>query len=284
MKKSIIALMGLFTLIACSEDSYQEADKMSEKRTGTVENTGAQNSVKTVSPGYRSPYQPYTTGGNIGMRTLYVNNTPLQLVLTVYAAELHTQTFLFNNGTTYPPALPLPFQLTTYPSAVFPVNPGVNINQDCGGFMSTLIPNPPGCQQGNIVYDFGNVLLNWDLLHYGKIHFFKYEVFDASGSFVTSGYLKQKFYTDGLDSATITSISGGQWQYLTDVSGLPPMYDAVAMYHISQDEICIAQGAGATAVLESSVVITDPATGTNHTLEFTTDTPMFPNTVAVMFN
>jgi len=30
MKKSIIALMGLFTLVACSDESYQQADKMNE--------------------------------------------------------------------------------------------------------------------------------------------------------------------------------------------------------------------------------------------------------------
>ena len=58
MKKSIIALMGLFTLIACSEDSYQEADKMNENSANAVESTGSQNSVKTVDSTipYASPY------------------------------------------------------------------------------------------------------------------------------------------------------------------------------------------------------------------------------------
>jgi len=54
MKKSIIALLGLFTLVACSEDAYQEADKRSE--TGTVENDSGSMMPMTVSSGYRSPF------------------------------------------------------------------------------------------------------------------------------------------------------------------------------------------------------------------------------------
>jgi len=54
MKKSIIALMGLFTLVACSEDTYQSAEKNSEDR--TVENTGSHNSVKTITSNYSSPW------------------------------------------------------------------------------------------------------------------------------------------------------------------------------------------------------------------------------------
>ncbi len=57
MKKSIIALMGLFTLVACSEDSYQEADKMNETRNGSVENTEPQNSVKSSNFEVSTPYE-----------------------------------------------------------------------------------------------------------------------------------------------------------------------------------------------------------------------------------
>ena len=36
MKKMSIALLGLFTLVACSEDAYQEADRKTEA--GVVDN------------------------------------------------------------------------------------------------------------------------------------------------------------------------------------------------------------------------------------------------------
>ena len=55
MKKSIIALMGLFTLVACSEDVYREADQMTE--TETVEhNSGGGIMPLTTSPGYNCIY------------------------------------------------------------------------------------------------------------------------------------------------------------------------------------------------------------------------------------
>jgi len=72
MKKSIIVLMGLFTLVACSEDSYQDADQMSE--TGAVENTEPQNSIKTNTPavGYVSPFD-INSVFDVPMK--FVNNT-----------------------------------------------------------------------------------------------------------------------------------------------------------------------------------------------------------------
>ena len=55
MKKSIITLMGLFTLFACSEDAYREADQLTE--TGTVENnSGGGIMPPTTSPGYNCIY------------------------------------------------------------------------------------------------------------------------------------------------------------------------------------------------------------------------------------
>jgi len=66
--------MGLFTLVACSEDAYQEADKMNETRNGSVENTEPQNSIKTNTPtvGYVSPFN---LGSVINVPMKFVNNT-----------------------------------------------------------------------------------------------------------------------------------------------------------------------------------------------------------------
>lgn len=76
MKKSISALMGLFALVACSEDTYQEADKMTE--TGGVENSGPQNSIKTNDPSI--PYQsPYDMNFEKKIRYIFKNNTDVEL-------------------------------------------------------------------------------------------------------------------------------------------------------------------------------------------------------------
>lgn len=76
MKKSICALMGLFTLVACSEDAYQEADKM--KDTGIVDNSGAQNSIRTVDGAI--PYEsPYDLAGNDRIEYIFQNDTDLEL-------------------------------------------------------------------------------------------------------------------------------------------------------------------------------------------------------------
>ena len=73
--------MGLFTLIACSEDVYQDADKMNEA--GAVENTGSQNSVKTVDT--TIPYEsPYGTSGEAGFEYLFINNTPYEWKFTPF--------------------------------------------------------------------------------------------------------------------------------------------------------------------------------------------------------
>jgi len=71
--------MGLFTLVACSEDSYQEADKINE--TGVVDNTGPQNSIKTIDPGigYESPY-----GTTERFDYVFQNETPFEFKFTAW--------------------------------------------------------------------------------------------------------------------------------------------------------------------------------------------------------
>src|SRR5690606_387567 len=61
MKKSIIALMGLFMLVACNEDVYQEADQMNES--GNVENNSGGMQANSVDPAipYESPYDDFST-------------------------------------------------------------------------------------------------------------------------------------------------------------------------------------------------------------------------------
>ena len=63
------------------------------------------------------------------------------------------------------------------------------------------------------------------------------------------------------------------WQLVTDVPDLAP-YDVVVMYHPDWHEMCLTNNVGyapAADPLPSSVDLTDPVTGTVHTLEFTSD-------------
>src|SRR5690606_36320366 len=123
MKKSIIALMGLFTLFACSEDAYREADQLTE--TGTIENTaGGDVTPMTVSGGYNSPFQPYGSSLNKGIVTTFRNTTPLFLELVPYGEDMHVQTFLLANNETYPPSPPYKTPFLPIPSTNFIVPRG----------------------------------------------------------------------------------------------------------------------------------------------------------------
>lgn len=250
--------MGLFTLLACSEDSYQEADKMN----GTTENSSA-NNIKpmTSSPGYNSPYKPFAMLPlNYGTRTVYRNTSPLQLRLYPYAGMLHQQShfaYMYPNFPNY----------ATFPGLPFDVAGGMTIiSSTCDGVFPVVNFNT--CTTSSLAHDFGSPGLNGVLLHYAKIQFYKYEILDTSGSLITSGYIKQKFMNDTDTDAVIGA--SGEWQTLGDVDNLPP--GTVAMYNTKQDEICITRNSTSVTPLLSTIGgIVDPATGTAYKLTFDTD-------------
>lgn len=72
--------MGLFTLVACSEDSYQEADKMNES--GAVEN-GSGGNIKplTVDPAipYESPFDMSNGPCCTPVQYVFINNTEWEI-------------------------------------------------------------------------------------------------------------------------------------------------------------------------------------------------------------
>ena len=78
----MIALMGLFMLVACSEDAYQEADKMNEN--GSVENNSGGMQTNSIDPTipYESPYEI----GNAGTPIHYAihNLSEFELNITPY--------------------------------------------------------------------------------------------------------------------------------------------------------------------------------------------------------
>lgn len=265
MKKSIIALIGLFTLVACSEDSYEEADKMSETDSGI-------NTVPTtVSSGYDSPFQPAGSSLNKGILTVFKNYTPLNIELEPFGEDMHVQTFLGAVGGTYPP-MGIAHSFVPVSGGNFQVLSGTSeTNRDPGAPLAVNAP-PYSNSVGSIIYDFGSFTTNFRMLHYGKIYYFRYKIFDKGGNVIDSGYIKHKFYNDTDDWQTINATSP-DWDVVADVPGLAPMYDAVVMYNTTWDEMCLTNKDGyTTPPLPSQVSITDPATGTAHTLEFTSDT------------
>jgi len=153
MKKSIIALMGLFMLMACSEDAYQEADKLNEP--GNVENTGPQNQVYTHDPSI--PYDsPYDLGSDRTINYIFKNNTDVELTfhpwvsLCYYDGINDTNHFSFpiNNPTLYPVfnILPSPvwneydnkitakiIKIPPYTTETITTTPGMNLPADPSG-------------------------------------------------------------------------------------------------------------------------------------------------------
>lgn len=267
MKKISIALLGLFTLVACSEDAY-EADKLTE--TGSVENnSGGTMMPMTVSTGYDSPFQPYGSPSNKGFTTTFTNNTPLNLSLQPYGEDMHMQTFLSVN-LIYPPYnTGILAELKPMPGASFNVMAGtVETNSDIGAPLAVNAP-PYTNSGGTIIYDFGSWSPNWRMYHYGKIYYFRYKIFDNTGNVLADGYIKHKFYNDTDDSNNITD----EWQLVGEVLSLAPMYDVVVMYNRDWDEMCLTNredySTNGYDPLPSSVDVVDPVTGAMHTLEFT---------------
>ena len=282
MKKSIIALMGLFTLVACSEDAYQEVDERVES--GSLENnSGGTMMPMTVSSGYDSPFEPYGSSNNENIATIFRNNTPLNVSLQPFGEDMHVQTFLNVNTITYPPSsIGALANLKPIAGASFNVMAGtVETNLDDGAPMAVNAP-PYTNSLGSIIYDFGSWTPNWRMYHYGKIYYFKYKIFDSMGNVLADGYIKHKFYNDIDDVNSFPASS--EWKWVGAVPSLGPMYDVAVMYNQDWDEMCLTNNDNYSAngfdPLPSSVDVVDPSTGTTHTLSFTSDV----NGVYVNFN
>lgn len=196
MKKSIIALMGLFTLIACSDESYQEADKMNES--GTVENTGSQNSIKTVDPtnSYESPFDISIAGSPLHY-TMH-NNTNFELSVTPYVGLAYFDGR--DDGTYYSTSI-----TTGYPNLYNNNIEYLNLIE-CPPIviapMTSLDESPlyhcPTVNPNAVFFDVvgaGATLAEATLLEsYGKAYYYNVDVIDRSTSItVFSGLVRLKF-------------------------------------------------------------------------------------------
>lgn len=203
MKKSIIALMGLFTLIACSEETYQEADKMNETKNGAVENTGPQNSVKTIDTGigYNSPF---ANPGMVPEYKLLNLTTNLTLRFRAYVG------FGFYDGNTINPnyfgnALNSGLYPNLYAGSKkygnlvqsnFITLTAGNTRYAKYGSVPVLVNPAPCCGVNfNLTFPASVSASEINLLDgRGKIHFIYYEILNATtGALVRSGNLYQKF-------------------------------------------------------------------------------------------
>lgn len=267
MKKSIIVCLGLFTLVACSEDTYFETDKSTES--GAVENSSGGIAPPTTSSGYNSPFDLPNVKSS-GVKTTFKNNTPLVLELTPYGQDIHRQLFLSAHNIYPPYATGIITDLNPIPGASFNVMPGtVETNMDFNAPLAVHAP-PYTSSGGSIIYDFGSWTPNFRMYHHGKIYYFEYKIFDQMGNVLANGYIKHNFYNDNETWQDI--ISDPDWELVGEVASLLPMHDVAVMYNTVWDEMCLTNKVGYAAAgyapLPSSVDVVDPVTGVMHTLEF----------------
>src|SRR5690606_16719441 len=214
MKKSIIALMGLFMLVACSEDVYQEADKMSEN--GTVENGSGGMQTNSIDPAipYESPYNGYNDQVNIPFTI--VNNLSEDIEIIGHFGISYTD--MVDDGNWYGYDFTLPefsvlyqnsqeyLNVATSTVAYFPANTThvlVDMRCPCVGTNSsipiafsldgTAYP-PPANGTGDVA----------ELVHQnGKPYFFDVNI----PSIGYSGRVKVKFGDDMMDYKSLIGIS-----------------------------------------------------------------------------
>src|SRR5690606_35288563 len=244
MKKSIIALMGLFTLVACSEDAYQEADKMSE--TGNVENNSGGMQTNSIDPTipYESPYNGYND--IIDIPYTIVNDLREDIEITGYfgiayydgADDGDWQNFydltdpdfstVYQNSNEY-------LNLVTSVVAKFPANTTyvlVDMRCPCVGTNSSI---PIAFSLDGTIYPFpaNGTGQEAEMMHQnGKPYYFDINI-PAIGY---SGRVKVKFGDDMMDYATLSGISS-DWDLIgSNITGIP----GDLVYNIHTQEICLA--------------------------------------------
>lgn len=287
MKKSIIALIGLFTLVACSEDSYHEADKMNES--GNVENNsgGMQtNSVDGNLPGssvpgfttpvYESPYVlPSGTGG---IEYHFINNTNNTIEITpsvgfyVYGQPSDPYYANYNSGTGSYPNLFAGGNQYGNTVALDPIilSPGTTLIH---GPSTAGLPINGATWGTGFSYSSSPITTSevMAMMEIGKMHHLSYKIYPEGAdpkSFppFASGMLKQKVGVDSWDHTMFPS-------YWIPIAPLTAQPDLMFIANMDRDatrgELCLANSPG-TPIVPSEVSITDPS-GSIHTLSYITD-------------
>lgn len=290
MKKSIIALMGLFTLVACSEDAYQNADKGIQ--TGNVDNGyGSNNTTFGTAP--TTVYEsPYTNNNNYYIPFHFDIQAPVdRITITpflgpktamIHNSIINNQFGCINAPISFPNCYP---NLTQYSPSVnafgtiFPLNfsQGYTIIQDCNSSIP-VYPNPACSATVPQLFDYDYINTHNNsiptpeftmLAEQCKIYYIHYK-FSLFGQ-THEGYLRHQV---GNDNMRLTDyLNTGEWEEFSDFPQLNNMgsYGAVVLKNISGEgfeELVLAQKDDAIDILNSEITVTDPATSQSYTLRF----------------
>lgn len=281
MKKSIIALMSIFALSSCSEDSYETKDSSSP-------NPSFENTVKTNQPnlGANGYYSPYTGSPTLGFQSPYNLNfefdiqAPIDRVeITPYLGIIYKQMHDLQVQLGGPsPLIPNFHQYFPNLTAIETLAPlsipnGFTLIKDC----AAAIPVFPGgsCPTVPFIFDYGfpGTYINGPfepnestvLAENSKIYLIEYK-FEFNGQ-KYSGMLRHQL---GDDTMRLSDYTSNNWQY---VSAFPKLnsspYDEVVVVASNQTgELALAQRDTATNPLNSEITVTDPGTGIDYTLRF----------------
>jgi|GEM_PF-3248082 len=283
MKRSIIALMGLFALFACSDEVIQDVDKKSESDSGISYSTnsytdpnlpGANVPGVNVTANYESPWKLNRIAG---ISYLFVNNTSFFIEITPYIGwsckndevidmmlnndPMNNFPFLYDGGNEYGNVVEIemvplfPNQNITFgPStATIPFNGAVNL----GGI--SLNKNPLTIAAAE----------ETPLMEFGKIYFIEYKIYETDEHYyhkipIHTGVLKQKVGDDTHDENIFASLPV-PWHSINPLTKIP---DLMLMYHDIEKEICLVNIPGRPIVPSEEVINIG---GVNYTISFTTD-------------
>lgn len=265
MKKSIIALMGLFTLIACSDEAIQDLDKQSENPNIPMSVYASDSNISYASPWSISNTSP-------GLSYIFENQTQLFIRITPYigwAYEFYWVNDFFIND---PGRFPNLFSGTTPYGESIEIDPIVIVpnNTDVYGPSTGSLPFE-GAVTGplTLLHNPNTIDPNeiGTMSEIGKIYYIKYEVFLTDEDLYYnkpshSGMIKQKV---GDDHADYLDPSFSSWVPLNSLNGFP---NIMLMYHNIEKEICLFGVPGIPPMLSEE---TFNIGGVNYTLSFTTD-------------
>jgi len=281
MKKSIIALMGLSMLVACSEDVYQEADNMSESENEESNLPMAPswvdpNLVGANVPGFvfTNEYEsPFETNRNFNISYHFNNLTNMGVVLKPYVGWPAISDYADAMFTSYManPFDPNLSQLFASGHQYNNVHELDDVILDASasvsyGPSSGTMPLANCVTLGGQGLPYSNPVAG-NYCEWGKIHYFEYAIFpegeDIYGVPLYSGILKQKV---GLDTDDVSTFPGN-WHQIDNLDNIP---DLAVMVSDDSGELCLVNEPGTTTI-PSEFTFVDPSSGTSYTLSFVTD-------------
>lgn len=290
MKKSIIALMGLFLITACSEETFDNAATLGPD-TGYDQNPEGGTSTSSIdiflpgssitgymTPHYQSPYVlPLSSFQNIEYH--FINNTPLSIVirpsigLCVYGSWTNGP---YNDFLSNPSDYPQLFAGGNRYGNTIELDPIIlaSGNSLIHGPSTAGLPIGGATLGSGFAYSTSGMTvkeLAW-MKELGKVHHLSYQVYgeaqDPKGDGIpfTKGILKHQVGYD----ATTFDLFPSNWIPVTNCAAVPDLYFIYNSEVDRHGELCVANRPGGP-IVPSEIDITDPASGSTYKLSFTSD-------------